>query len=568
VKNDNNEEMHSNDSQPGNEEKQRQQQLFEDSDVKHASDIIGDWGPVQSKVFIFFVCIYTVGPFQNLSLVFFAPKLDFYCLDSHHNTSLKNTCHFLVNDTLIKCSKFSYNMSLSGVTYHQTLTETFDLVCDRSWYPSMTQTIHQVGYAISGVAFGFISDRYGRVFSAKLAIGLEVITGFIQAFSPTMTSYMVSRLFFGAASYGRFLNGYVLIMEWVGPKLRGDTAVYQEFGYSVGYILLPIVFQRIADYRIIQTSVAFFELMMLCLLMFIIPESPRWLLNHCKFKEAHESISTAAKKKGLFDQEDIDKKFTSLKNNTIKELEEQKQQKKSTILHVWKIPRLRNLSFILYFTWFSHSFIYYGSVFNISNMGGDIFTNFIVFGVSYTVSNGLLLFLLNKFGRRPLLIFMTFLESFAFLGMFFTSFFDVEVERHWWYIRVFFAFLAVIGVSCGFNLIYIYTTETFPTTMRQVSIGSCSIFARVGSGVAPFMKELTNVTHLSVSMTIFGLLAFLNALLVLHVPETKGKQLPDTLLQTAANCENEELLKTDSSTLAVVYRVTQTADDKENFIAS
>ena len=50
--------------------------------------------------------------------------------------------------------------------------------------------------------------------------------GLIQAFSPTMMSYMISRLFFGAASYGRFLNGYVLIMEWVGPKLRGDAAVY------------------------------------------------------------------------------------------------------------------------------------------------------------------------------------------------------------------------------------------------------------------------------------------------------------------------------------------------------
>ena len=508
------------------------------SDVKHASDIIGNWGPIQRKVFLFFVIIYTVGPFQNLSLVFFAPKLDFYCQDSHHNASLKNTCEYVVNDTWIKCSNFTYDMTLSGETYQRTLTETFDLVCDRSWYASLTQTIHQIGYAFSGIAFGLISDKYGRVFSAKLAIGLEVVMGLIQAFSPTMMSYMISRLFFGAASYGRFLNGYVLIMEWVGPKLRGDAAVYQEFGYSFGYIMLPIVFQVIPDYRVIQTSVACFELFMLCLLIFVVPESPRWLLTHSRFKEAHDSISVAAKKKGAISQEEVNKKFASLKENTIKELQEQNKSKRSTLLDVLKIPRLRQLSLILYFTWFSHSFIYYGSIFNISNMGGDIFTNFIIFGVSYTISNALLLILLKRFGRRPLLIFMTFLEAFAFFGMFITSFSE---EKSWWYIRVFFAFLAVIGVSCGFNTIYIYTTETFPTTMRQISIGTCSVFARVGSGIAPFMKELTNVTHLSVSMTIFGLLALMNAFLVLHVPETKGKQLPDTLLQTAANCEREKV---------------------------
>ena len=501
-------------------------------DVKHASDIIGNWGPVQRKVFLFFILLYIVAPFQNLSMVFYAPKLNFYCHDPVHNVSLNNTCYYQVDNSSIPCTHFTYDMDI----YDRVLTSEFDLVCDRSWLASMTQTIHQIGYAIAGVVFGLISDRYGRVFSEKIAVSLEVVMGLIQAFSPNMTVYMISRLFFGIASYGRFLNFYVLIMEWVGPKLRGTAAIALEFGYSTGYILVPIVFRLIPDYVVIHTSVAIFEVFMLSLLFIpnFIPESPRWLLTHYQFKEAHDTLSRAAKMKKNLRQEVVDSKFISLKENTMKELEETKNSKKSTIIDVWKIPRLRSLSCILYFSWFSLAFIYYGSVFNMGNFGGNIFINFVISGFSYTFSNMLLLFLMNRFGRRPLLIFMTFLDAFAFLGMFATSFSDA-----WYPARLAFAFLGIIGVSCGFNLIYIYTAETFPTTMRQVSIGTCSVFARIGSGIAPFMKELTNVSHLSVAMAIFGFLALINAILVLHVPETKGKQLPDTLLQTAANCEEK-----------------------------
>ena len=298
---------------------------------------------------------------------------------------------------------------------------------------------------------------------------------------------------------------------------------------------MPIIFYMIPDYKVLQTSVASFETIMFCLLFFVIPESPRWLLTHDKFDAAHDSLSNAARKKGLLSQSQVDSIFESLKENTKRELSLQKSEKKPTILDVMKMSKLRNLSFILYFTWFTHSFIYYGSIFNIGNMGGNVFTNFIVFGSSYSLSNVLLLILINRFGRRPLLIFMTCLETVAFLGLLASSF-----SESFYYVRVLFSFLAVIGVSCGFNIIYVYTSETFPTTMRQVSIGTCSVFARIGSGISPFIKELTLVTHLSVSMGIFALLALLNALLVSRIPETKGKQLPDTLLQTVANCQSNK----------------------------
>ena len=91
-----------------------------------------------------------------------------------------------------------------------------------------------------------------------------------------------------------------------------------------------------------------------------------------------------------------------------------------------------------------------------------------------------------------------------------------------------------VGFTCtaAFNLLYLYTGETFPTTMRQSAIGTCSIFARMGSIIAPFMREVTLATHLSVSMTLFAILAAISAFVALFLSETRGKEMPETVGDT------------------------------------
>lgn len=50
--------------------------------VEHISDIIGSWGPLQKRLFLFLGIIYCVAPYNNASLFFYAIKSDIVCVES------------------------------------------------------------------------------------------------------------------------------------------------------------------------------------------------------------------------------------------------------------------------------------------------------------------------------------------------------------------------------------------------------------------------------------------------------------------------------------------------------
>ena len=50
----------------------------------------------------------------------------------------------------------------------------------------------------------------------------------------------------------------------------------------------------------------------------------------------------------------------------------------------------------------------------------------------------------------------------------------------------------IASMAISFPTIYLYSSEVFPTVVRNVGIGAGSICARVGSMVAPFIATMVN----------------------------------------------------------------------------
>lgn len=129
------------------------------------------------------------------------------------------------------------------------------------------------------------------------------------------------------------------------------------------------------------------------------------------------------------------------------------------------------------------------------------------------------IWLIKKFGRR-LTTSVFFILSAVFVIILYVTpgIFIIEL------------ILGTLGVSSAAIVacsIYVYTSELYPTVVRNMAIGVCSTFMRIGSMVAPFItNSVVDIPWLPTM--IFGISALVAGLVCLILAETKGTMLPDS----------------------------------------
>ena len=89
------------------------------------------------------------------------------------------------------------------------------------------------------------------------------------------------------------------------------------------------------------------------------------------------------------------------------------------------------------------------------------------------------------------------------------------------------------GIAASFNMIFLYTTELFPTVVRSAALGFCSLVARVSGIAAPQIIAL-QMFEPALPFLIFGGFAVAACVMATALPETKGVTMEDTLEGAAA----------------------------------
>ncbi len=105
-------------------------------------------------------------------------------------------------------------------------------------------------------------------------------------------------------------------------------------------------------------------------------------------------------------------------------------------------------------------------------------------------------------------------------------------------IRLAFSLIGKFGSAAAFSIVFLYTAELFPTSMRNSAVGMCSTLARFGGILAPTVAQLGH-NQPKLPFMIFGTATLIGGVAAYLLPETKGKKLPDTVQEAVDMVEKE-----------------------------
>ncbi|XP_045136740.1 organic cation transporter protein-like isoform X2 [Portunus trituberculatus] len=428
------------------------------------------------------------------------------------------------------CSEWVYDTSLFTST---TVTE-FDLVCDSDWLRPLAGSMYMLGMLLGAITIGDLADRFGRKMGLMVSVLLLGGGGVLSAVSPNYTMFLIMRLLTGAGGVGLFQVTFVLAVEFIGAKWRTFVGIMIEVPFALGEAMTGVFAIFIRDWRWLQVAVTAPAFLLLSY-MWLMPESVRWLVSQGRKSEAIKIINKAAKVNGVEVPkhllEDTNPEVptvdgtisvTNSKDDLVKEGQPLKVKK--TVLDLLKTPNMRKRSINMFYCWAVCTLVYYGLSSNSGNLGGNIFVNFIATMLIEIPSYVFSYLVLDRMGRKGTLTFVLLLGGGA---CFISGFIPKEIE---WLI-VTLSLVGKFGIAAAFAIVYVYSAEIFPTEYRSVGIGACSMCARIGGILAPFISSLATI-YQPLPLLVFGVLSIISGLLIILLPETVGCELPQTLQES------------------------------------
>eukprot|EP00095_Tigriopus_kingsejongensis_P003369 maker-scaffold153_size302544-snap-gene-0.10 protein:Tk03369 transcript:maker-scaffold153_size302544-snap-gene-0.10-mRNA-1 annotation:"organic cation" len=499
---------------------------------------IGEIGPWQWKWFGLLSLVTLPTSFPSLSITFLSASTDFWCAqpDSFQGSAAEwrnwsspivlqggeyvfDQCHVWNSSdfgkpddgSVIPCQAWTFDRSV----YTNTIIQDFNLVCDRSSYTSVAQSVYFFGLVIGVFGTGYMADILGRrQMLVPIVLGMTFF-GVLSAAMPTIESFMAVRFFHGLCTIGVFAVGFVWVMEIVGGKWQTVLGIGFEGPWVVGWFVLALIAYLTPDWKHIQLITSFPALVCV-VICWLLPESPKWLLSTGRIERAERIVREAVVLNGV----DLPSDWKLHPIQT-----KESGNPFTAFFHLFMHKNLCIKTLILYFNWFANSFVYYGLTLNSSNLGGTVMVNYLLNGLMEIPAYSFSLYILLKKGRKLPYVTMIILGGVA---LFLTSAIPRNVYPYNWPLVV----LALIGklmITGTFAIAYVYSAEIYPTVVRSAGVGSSSLFARIGGGLAPYVGALDKVFNPTVPILIFGATAVLAGISALFLPETMGRKLPDTI---------------------------------------
>jgi len=380
-----------------------------------------------------------------------------------------------------------------------------------------------VGTVLGAMFGGIPGDRYGRRNSLRITAVLYVFSALGCAFAFGWYSFLFARFMGGLAIGASSVLGPMYIAEIAPAKQRGRLVGFFQFNIVFGILLAYFSNYLIGtmgfgdlEWRW-KLGIAAAPAVLFLVLLFAIPESPRWLAKRGRVQEAEQVLRSTGDQNY---QEDLRQILTSVDEHSAAANEPFFSRKYGLpiflAVSIGMFNQLSGINAILYYL----PDIFAGAGFN--KVSADLQS--VAIGATNLIFTMIAMTLIDRIGRKTLLLIGAVGTAAALAGVAAIFFTGTHQDLLVWCLVGFIAFFAF---SQG-AVIWVYLSEVFPTRVRAKgqSLGSFThwIMNALIAGVFPTFAARSK----GAPFVFFAAMTVVQFFVVLSIyPETKGYSLEE-----------------------------------------
>ncbi|XP_050093494.1 facilitated trehalose transporter Tret1-like [Anopheles aquasalis] len=396
---------------------------------------------------------------------------------------------------------------------------------ESSWVVSILVLTSIAGPVLSA----WLIDKFGRKLTLLLAVLPSIVGWILIGVGESVTVLFISRALSGI-SYGMAYSSMPLYLgEIASDRIRGSIGtlltVMAKTGILLEYAIGPYVAYSTLAWISIAFPVTFFALFLW------LPESPYYLLGKERTEQAEQNL------RWLRRTSDVQTELAMMQAAV-----ERSKRNRGTFRDLLNRGNRRSLIIILGLGALqqlcgSQAVIAYSQqIFDQVNIGLKAQESSIIMAVIQLVTAALSSSIVDRIGRRPLLLFSTVgcaIGTFIVGLYFFLDQQEVDVDGIGW-IPLVVIMLYIVCYTIGLATVpFAILGEIFPANVKAVAAAIYTMFAgSVGFGVSKLYQLISDEAGTYVSFWIFAACSAAFVVFVFAlVPETKGKPLDQILIE-------------------------------------
>ncbi|KAH0945542.1 hypothetical protein HN011_010349 [Eciton burchellii] len=435
--------------------------------------------------------------------------LNFSALSSHREDI--RSIEWRTNGT-VDCDRWEYNFT--QIPYASIAVE-LDWVCDQGYLVSTAQSIFFCGSIVGGFLFGWVADHKGRIPALMACNSVALLASIATASANTFWSFGVCRFLTGLAFDNCINIPLIIVVEYMAVNRR-TLVVNVAFGvyFAIGSTVLPWIAYYVANWRFFAYVTAI-PMMNVFITPWILPESARWFIAKGKMDKVVQKLRQIARinKKSL----DAAVYEVFVRNLTASDI----RTESATILDLLRSPRLAKNAILLIFFWSLTMIAFDGHVYALKLIPTSVFVSFSLACATELPAGLLLTLILDRWGRR----FCGFI-TLAMTGAF--SFAELLLQSI--VAKLTMSVLSRFCLNMAANVGLQYAAELLPTPIRTQGVSLIHIFGIIAHSLAPYVVDTAKIWQ-GLPMMLIGIVSLMAATVILFLPETLGRDLPQTLLQ-------------------------------------